>query len=123
MAWRALVIVALLLTACASAARQEDTRGFAAKEPGGRVVELSGIAGKFAKIESVSLYFYPGEFEIPLYATDGRYRGDVSKAQVDGMARQPHGFRVYRARLTIVSSSAAGERDTKTQDLTIALEP
>jgi hypothetical protein len=120
-------LVGILLvgvSACAGAAKQVDSRGLAPRQPGGRVVELAGLRGDYPRIESAHLYFYPGEFEIPLEPqADGIWRGDVSPEQVRGMARQPYGFRVYRARLTIVSLGASGEKGTKTQDLTIALEP
>jgi hypothetical protein len=121
---RNFIVIALLLTGCSSAAKQEDTHGVAAPGKGGRVVEFSGVQGKYPKIDSVSLYFYPGKFEIPLESLGGgRYRGSLSAEEVSGMARQPHGFRVYRARLSIISRADTGEKDTKTQDLTVALEP
>ncbi len=102
----------------------KDSRGIAPLEPGGRVALVSNVKGAFSDVVSASLYFYPGKFEIPLKRQeDDVWRGDLSAEQVIGMARQLYGFRVYRARLTVVSRGPSGEKDSRTRDLTIVLDP
>jgi hypothetical protein len=117
-------LLLLSISGCADLASQKDSRGLAPLEAGGRVALVSNVKGTFSDVVSASLYFYPGKFEIPLKHLDDKvWRGDISPEQVKGMARQPYGFRVYRARLTVVSRGPSGEKASREQDLTIVLDP
>ena len=117
-------IFLLCISSCADLPSQKDSRGATPASPGGQVVLLSNVKGDFPDIVSTSLYFYPGKFEIPLKREDGGiWRGDVTSEQLAGIARQRYGFRVYRARLTVVSRGPSGETSSRSQDLTVVLEP